>query len=278
MSTIQIPEFADKAKLYDWLIANKSLLINQKKSAIKYADPIGYAPSFLVEKEGSDIEVKSETIPDTAEKIKVRFVANTTKLFDSHGDVHIDQLWNKSLKETKDNYHVKEHEFNFEGVISDNVKVLVKQMNWTDMGINFEGQTQALIYDSIISKSDNQYMFDKYRTGKVKQHSVGMRYLKIDMAVNDDRYEKEFGIWEKYFDIIVNKDDVLNVGYFWAVTEAKHVEGSAVLRGSNWATPVLNIQQTKNEPPAGTHEKTEPGKSTLKASELIKFYQPSKHI
>jgi len=193
--------------------------------------------------------------------------------------VHIDQLWNKSLKENKDNYHVKEHAFNFEGVISDNVKVFVKQMNWTDMGINFEGSTQALIYDSVIEKDEqNAFMFDKYRTGKVKQHSVGMRYVKIDMAVNDDRYEKEFAIWEKYFDQIVNKDDVLNVGYFWAVTEAKHVEGSAVLRGANWATPVLNIQQTKEEPAPATPKKTEPAKPTLKASELIKFYQPQKHI
>lgn len=273
---ITIPDFADKSKLIDWLIANKSQLVAQKKSAIKYADAISYAPSFVAEK--SDEVIKSEAIPDTATKIKVRFVANTTKLYDSHGDVHFDQLWNKSIKETRDNFHVKEHDFNFEGVISDNVKVFAKQMSWHDLGFNFEGNTQALVYDSVIDKAESPYMFEKYRLGKVKQHSVGMRYVKIELAVNDDRYEKELGVWEKYFDEIVNKDDVLASGYFWAVTEAKHIEASAVLKGSNWATPTISIQQTKTEPPAGTPKKTEPVPTTLKASELMKFYQPSKHV
>lgn len=271
-----IPEFADKEKLVDWLIANKSALMAQKKSAIKFTDAISFSPSFLADKD--DAVIKSELIPDTATKIKVRFVANTTKLFDSHGDVHFDQLWNKSIKETKDNFHVKEHAFNFAGVISDNVKVFAKQMSWKEMGFNFEGTTQALVYDSIIDKDENPYMFERYRLGKVKQHSVGMRYVKIELAVNDDRYEKEFGVWEKYFDEIVNKDDVLAAGYFWAVTEAKHIEGSAVLKGSNWATPTISIQQTKTEPPLGTPKKTEPVPATLKASELRKFYQPTKHV
>jgi len=277
MKPLQIPDFADKSRLYDWLIENKSLLIAQKKSTIKHADAIACVPSFVSEK-SDEVTIKAEQIPAEATRLKVRFVANTTKLFDSHGDVHIDQLWNKSIKENKENFHVKEHAFNFEGVISDNVKVFVKQMNWHDMGINYEGQTQALIYDSIIDKSENPYMFEKYRLGKVRQHSVGMRYVKIDMAVNDERYEKEFGIWEKYFDLIVNKDDALATGYFWAVTEAKHIEASSVLKGSNWATPVLNTEQTKTEPVVTTPQKTEPVKSTLKASELIKFYQPIKHL
>ena len=276
---ITIPEFADKAKLVDWLISNKQSLIDQKKSAVKFADAISFMPSLISEKSGE--AVKSEAIPETATKIKVRAIINTTKLFDSHGDVHFDQLWNKSLKEGE-KYHAQEHEFNFRGIISDNVKALVKQMSWHELGINYEGNTQALVFDSIIERKASwplgTDMFEMYRQGKVKQHSVGMQYVKIDLAVNDERYEKEFGVWEKYFDEIANKDEVLNVGYFWAVTEAKFREGSAVLAGANWATPTQSIQQMKTEPAQTTPEKTEPAKSTLKADELIKFYQPQKHI
>ena len=270
---ITIPDFADKSKLVDWLVANKSALLAQKKSAVKNADAIIYQIDFVAEK--SDEAIKSEMISPEATRIKVRAIINTTKLYDSHGDVHIDQLWNKSLKETKDNYLVKEHNFSFDGIISDNVKAFTKQINWHDLGYNYEGQTQALVYDAIIDKDTMPDMFDRYRTGKVKQHSVGMRYIKIDLAVNDDRYEKEFGIWEKYFDQIVNKDEVLEVGYFWAVTEAKNIEGSAVVRGSNRVTPTQSIQQVKTEPIVKvTQEPVKP----LNIAELMKNYNPTKHI
>jgi len=247
---ITIPNYEDKEDLYDWLIANKGLLINQKKSAIKYADAISYMVPLVSEK--GDV-IKAEAIPATATKIKVRSIINTTKLFDSHQDVHIDQLWNKSLKENKDNYLVNQHNFSFEGIISDSVKAFVKQMTWAELGYGgFEGTTQALVYDSVIDKADSPFMFDKYKRGQVKNHSVGMRYVKIDMAINDDRYEKEKAIWDKYYSIIANKADVDQVGYFWAVTEAKNIEGSAVVKGSNFVTPTYSVAETKGQPLPGT--------------------------
>lgn len=269
---ITLPEFADKSKLIDYLVSNKSALLAQKKSALKLADSISHKLSFVAEK--SDEVIKSEMISTDATRIKVRAIINTTKLFDSHGDVHIDQLWNKSLKETRENFLVKEHNFSFDGIISDNVKAFTKQVSWNDLGFNYEGQTQALVYDAIIDKDTMPDMFDRYRTGKVKQHSVGMRYVKIDLAVNDDRYEKEFGVWEKYFDQVVNKDELLEVGYFWAVTEAKNIEGSAVVKGSNRVTPTQSIQQVKTEPTEVTQEPVIP----LDISKLMKNYQPTKHI
>ena len=271
---IQVPSFAEKRKLFDWLVANKSMLLTQKKSIVKHTDAVSHSSSLL--NEVSEEVMKSEAIPETATRIKVRFVANTTKLFDSHGDVHIDQLWNKSIKENKDNFHVKMHQFDFEGVISDNVKVFAKQMAWGDLGYAFEGQTQALLFDSIIDKAESPYMFEKYRQGKIKQHSVGMRYIKVDLAINDDRYEKEFELWQKYIDMIVNKTEVMEAGYFYPVTEAKLIEGSAVLRGSNYTTPTLTVQQVKQEPSNDTLD--EPARTTLNLDLVAKFYQPLKHI
>lgn len=268
-----IPEFPDIQKKLQWIVANKSMLIAQKKSTIKLADSISYSPFFVLNGKNEDI-VKAEPgiIADDARQIKTRLIINTTKLFDSHGDVHFDQLWNKSLSETKDHYHVKEHNFGFDGIISDNVKAFAKQMTWHELGFNFEGKTQALVYDSTIDKDETSRpeMFTAYQKGRVKQHSVGMRYVKIDLAVNDERYAKEFDVWQKYVDEIVNKQDVLDNGFFWAVTEAKNVEGSAVVKGSNWATPTFSIQQTKGKPDDSTFD--EPPKA-LKAEDLLKHYQ-----
>lgn len=259
------PDFQEKSELYDWLITNKSILVAQKKSIIKHADPV-FSVELISEK---GTACKADSIPADATQIKVKAVINTTRLFDSHEDVHIDGLWNKSLKETKDNYLVKQHDFTFDGIISDDVKVTAKIMKWTDLGYDFKGDTQALIYESVIDKSENPLMFDKYRQNKVKQHSVGMRYIKVEMAVNDDRYDKEYAVWEKYYDLIVNKADVDQAGYFWAVTEAKNIEGSAVVRGANFVTPTLSVTQTKNEPLKGTR-KVEPVNPLKRASELLK--------
>jgi len=272
---IAIPDFASQSKMIDWLIQNKSALVAQKKSVVKHADECSFVIEYISDK-GEATKADAGPLPEGTTKIKVRSIINTTKIFDSHGDVHIDQLWNKSLKDSNDFYLVKEHNFSFDGIISDNVKAMAKQYTWLELGFNYEGKTQALVFDSIIDKNEDQTgMFDRYVKGQVKNHSVGMRYVKIDLAVNDERYEKEYAIWQKYFDDIVNKDDVTMAGYFWAVTEAKIIEGSAVVKGSNWATPTQSIQQAKTEPLKDTPG---PVKSTLKASDLVKFYQPSKHI
>jgi len=266
---MNIPEFADKSELIDWLVVNKSSLIAQKKATIKYADACLASPVMLTEKGEA---TKAELIPATATKIKVRSIINTTKILDSHGDVHIDQLWNKSLKETRDHYLVKEHNFSFEGIISENVHAFAKQMSWAELGYTFEGSTQALVYDSVISKEDSPDMFERYRKGKIKQHSVGMRYVKVELAANDERYEKEKAIWDKYIDQVANKDAAIDQGWFFAVLEAKNIEGSAVVKGSNFATPTFSVEEKSQ---VGKPLEEEPEKSTTKldVNELLNSYK-----
>jgi hypothetical protein len=265
---LALPEFTDKEELIDYLVSNKSKLISQKKSVTKEADSI-----YVSDNEAVKFDLTS--ISNEAKQIKVRSIINTTKLLDSHGDVHLDQLWNKSLKEGKF-YLVQEHDFKFSGIISDNVKAFTKQLSWYELGINYEGKTQALVFDSLIDKEANPFMFDKYKNGKVNQHSVGMQYVKMELAVNDDRYDKEFAIWEKYFNEIANKQDALDLGYFWAVQEAKIIEGSAVVKGSNFVTPTLTTTQTKTQPEISTVK--EPIKITHNINDLMKFYTPKKHV
>jgi len=264
-----MPEFTDKASRIDWLIENKSKLMAQKKATIKHADAISASCAILTEKGET---VKSDASPD-ATKLKVRSVINTTKLLDSHGDVHIDQLWNKSLKESKEHFLVNQHNFTFEGIISDNVHAFVKQIPWSDLGYGgWEGSTQALVFDSMISKEDSPDMFDRYRKGKVKQHSVGMRYVKMELAVNDERYEQEKEIWDKYFPVVANKSEAEELGYFWAILEAKVIEGSAVVRGSNFATPTVSIEG-KSEPPQGTQGEPEQSTQKLDVTGLLNHFK-----
>lgn len=275
---ITTPKNLSGEKLIAWLVKNKSLLIAQKKSRIKEADAFSYAAPLFSDN-GSTIKAEAAVIPASATKLKVRSIINTTKLYDSHGDVHIDGIWNKSVKETKDNYLVNQHDFSFEGIISDNVHAFVKTYTWKELGFDYPGETQALVYDSVLTKEDAGDMFERYRKGKVKNHSVGMRYVKMALAVNVERYKDEFETWEKYFDDIANKEDAEAAGYFWAVTEAKNIEGSAVIRGSNFVTPTQSVRETKNifEPDQSTQNLSR-SKNTQTLAELNKLLSLTKQI
>jgi hypothetical protein len=240
------------------LISNKALLIEQKKSTMKYADAVGV--SFKVyEKQDSSKALTVEEIKDL-EEIYVKSVINTTNLLDSHGDVHIKGLWKKSLNESKNLFLLEQHKMDFDHLISDDVSAKAEEFEWKDLGYNYEGKTQALVFMTKISKSQHPKMFDRYAKGQVKNHSVGMRYVKLFLAVSDKRYKEENEVWEKYINEIANKEVAEEQGYFWAVTEAKAIEGSAVLLGSNFATPTIEVTAAKGtdieEPSNDTRKET----------------------
>lgn len=239
------------------LIKNKALLIEQKKSAIKYADAVGV--SFKVyEKQDSNKALSVEEIKDLNE-IYVKSIINTTNILDSHGDVHVKGIWTKSLKESRNLFLLEQHKMDFDHLISDDVSAKASDFEWSELGYDYEGKTQALVFVSKISKEHNTKMFERYAKGQVKNHSVGMRYVKLFLAVSDKRYKEENEVWEKYINEIANKEAAEDMGYFWAVTEAKVIEGSAVLLGSNFATPTIEITAAKgtdiNEPSNDTQRK-----------------------
>lgn len=101
---------------------------------------------------------------------------------------------------------------------------------------------EVLVYEAVIKKDRNEEMFKNYLNGWVLNHSVGMRYHKILFCYDSDdlEYSQNKENYDKYYDSIVNKEDVQ--GYFWAVLEAKNIEGSAVVKGSNFLTPVLSME------------------------------------
>jgi len=78
--------------------------------------------------------------------------------------------------------------------------------------------------------------------GSINQHSVGMQYVKIDLAVNDPEEEEEYATWNKYKDEVINLEKAEEQGFFWAVTEAKLIEISCVIAGSNELTPTLETK------------------------------------
>lgn len=259
-------EFNSKAELFKFLTENKDTLIAQKKSITKFADGFDFISNANSVFKKTDPIKANENIENPPDDLNVIAIINTTNLMDSHLDVHIPGLWKKSIKENKSIMHLQEHQMKFDKIISDGneLKAYTKKYTWKELGFDFNGTTEALEFNSKILKSRNQFMHDQYAKGYVKQHSVGMSYVKIILCINSEETyngaEKE--AWDKYIEQVINREAAEKRGYFWAVTEAKVREGSAVPLGSNYATPTLD--NNKLQPLKNTETKIEPSEDTRK--------------
>jgi len=268
---LEIPNLKGK-DLFEFLVKNEKTLIAQKKYDLKRADAFSFTGQ-VEDNRGHAVKANIGTLAGKTE-LNVTSVINTTNWYDSHGDVHIKGLWKKSLSEVKGLYLLQEHSMSFKGIISDEVQAYTKSISWKSLGVDADGSTEALVFNSLVRQGRNGYMFEQYRDGFVKNHSVGMRYVKLDLALNDEDYPAYKELWDKYIDGIANRADVEEMGYFWPVTEAKVVEGSAVPIGSNVITPT---QSVKNQPPAGTGATGAANRTRVKA-ELNKLLSLTKTV
>lgn len=265
MIQFQNMEFATKKELFKFLADNKDKLIATKRAELKKKDmPILINPTIVYDAKLKAKKESGEPIDATNLKsLKVVAIINTTNFLDSHMDLHLPGLWNKSLQENRMIMHLQEHEMDFDKIIADGkqLKAYTKPFKWSELGYDYKGETEALVFESEILKSRNPFMLNQYANGWVKNHSVGMYYAKMDMAINDEEMPNYFEAWNKYYPQIVNPEMADERGYFWYVLEAKCVEGSAVPIGSNSATPTLDV---KNEPLNGTHNILKPSGDTSK--------------
>ncbi|WP_347216682.1 hypothetical protein [Chryseobacterium sp.] len=245
-------QFATKGELYKALAENKGLLKAQKMVEEKHSDTVAY--SFAINEKKEAVKAGEIDI-DEVNVLDVKIVINTCNLFDSHGDVSIDSSWNRTVKNAKRILLLEAHKAQFDKIISDEIELKVEVISWKDLGFDYEGKTECLVFYARLRKERNPFMFEQYAKGYVKEHSAGLRYIQIDLAINSEaewnKEEKE--VWDKHYPKIANKEDVDQCGYFWAVIEQQIREGSAVVFGSNFVTPTLSV-----EPVSDTSTKQEP--------------------
>ena len=252
-------------------------LISQKRMHLKKKDCVTPMGCILLDDKGNAMK-ENVSLSELPDKLKVRVVINTTNIMDSHLDVHYPGIWKKSLSENSMIMHLQEHKQGFEYIISDqsDLKAYTKNYSWRQLGYDFKGTTEALVFDSTVKKLGQkprcEFMYEQYSKGYVRNHSVGMYYMKIVTCINEpdnEYYGAEFEAWEKYFPEVINQDFALEKGFFWLVKEAKVVEGSAVPLGSNYATPTLDNNLKSRETTHETSRQMDTGKTV---SELIKSF------
>lgn len=259
-------EFATKEDMFAELKANKDRLISLKKATIKESDPICLHiktdESQKADGEEGTIGYGSVIYP----------VINTTNFLDSHGDVHIDGLWDVSVKDQQGKvYYIINHDLMIGSVISypDDVEPMLQTLNWKQLGLDYQGTTQALIFKTTLKEYANQDAFRAIVAKKPLQNSIRMRYIDMALCIDDKRedYKQEKANFDKYIDRIANKDVALEEGYFWAITQAAiWKEGSAVLFGSNSATPIRYSDPSNDSQSTKELDPPQEQSSTIKKS------------
>jgi len=276
-----VKSFKSQQELFSYLVNEREEIFAQRKSMIKRAEG---TLSITMPTEHVEFSTNKAIKPvyendKEAGVLKRTIVANTYWYMDSHSDVHIgredamkDAIFSESIKNRAHKiFPTNQHDQSLDGKIGKTTNIYEAPISWRSLGIGKTGMTEALIAEAEIVQRKNPARFDDYLNDEIDQHSVGMVYLDQQLAINDeDNYPKEYAVYKKYIDKIGNRQAVEKQGYFFAVPKARLVEYSCVLAGSNDLTPTQPDESTgkqSNEPP-----------KALKASELIKFYQPSKHV
>lgn len=249
--------FATKKEEIDYLVKHNKEIIEFKKAVVKHTTPT------TTDKEScSTVKALSTSKEhDTDNVIKRTVIGNTYNWLDSHGDVHLEGTFGKSISERQNKiWHLHDHEQKITAKVGIPSRIYEEKVEWSDLGIKKAGTTTALMMDSDIRKDYNNLIFQEYKDGNIDQHSVGMYYVKIDFAVNDKEHKAEFKTWNDNIENIGNREKAEELGYFYAVKEAKLVEISAVLQGSNELTPTIEAkdiepeQSTQPEPEQSTHK------------------------
>ena len=245
-------DFDTKDALFDYLSANKDIIVANKKSQVMKSFEKGIGVHFFNLKQSNlPDEFKSEFDYDK----NYYLVVNMAGVLDSHEDLHVDGIWNKTSKDRQGkNYLVLDHELKVQStaVKKEYIKMLVKNLPYTAIGKSYKGRGDALIYEFDKTKVINPLAKEWLESGDDIQASVRMMYVDVEFAYDSNKaeYKKEKENYDKYINTIANKDEFEEIPYFTIVKQADNrYESSLVLYGSNSSTGILNTKDmTENEP------------------------------
>jgi len=249
------------------IVKNKKSIIKTKKQTPIYSEcQINKAATLQTK----GIGTKAAGESDDPNRLKVTIVGNTALWCDSHMDVLAVGSYSKSVNEQGANIpHLRDHIHTLEGKIGKTQKVYTEMIGVEDLGITSDvKQTEVLLMDSEVVKEWAPKIFQLYKDEEVKQHSIGLQYVRVILCANNPEYKDEFANWEEHYSKVINKEKIDERGYFWFVTEIKIFEISAVLFGSNEMTPTVSTEKNEDlTAPSGKKDTQEEEESPAPSSD-----------
>lgn len=222
-------------------IKNKREILKAKKDIplVKGA-PV---PSYINSK-------STATKADSGSRLVVEVIANLTNFMDSHNDVLLPGAYTKSINDNGTFPFLKDHNHSSEGIVALTEAVFTKQISAKELGYpsSMVKNVEALVFRAEPKANWDRKVYELYKDGGINQHSIGLKYVIIELAVNDPEDTEGFALWNKYIDQVINKEEVEEEGFFFPVREIKIFENSAVLFGANKLTPTLSVESQKSQP------------------------------
>lgn len=261
-------EYSSKEALFDDFRKNIDSIIDFKKSEIHKSCEKGLTVTCksLDLLKFSD-QLKGIKIDDGYYYIAV----NSTLILDGHEDLHLNGLWNKSVKEQQGkNYLVADHDLCIDKVIvrKEHIEMFTAKLPFALLGYEYKGETEALIYKIPKDKVIHERVKEWLDSGDSIEASVRMQYVTIEFAM-DSNAPEDITLkknYDTYLPMIANKDEFEYIPYFFVIKEAKNVrESSLVIFGSNPVTGAIS----NTEPSKDTPTKTDP---PLEQSQNKSFY------
>ncbi len=266
LKSIYFPKesFDTKEALFAKMRANVDSIIDLKKADIQKSC-----------EKGTSVTAKSLDLlkfTDQTKGIKIDdnfyyIAVNSTRILDSHDDLHIDGIWKRSIKEQQGkNYLCVDHELEIDSVVTKKayVEMFTAMIPFSLLGKDYKGDTETLIYKIPKNKVIHQKAKDWLDSGDEIEASVRMQYVTIEFAMDsnhpDDATEKQR--YDEFLPYIANQSDFEYIPYFFVIKEAKNVrESSLVVFGSNSTTGnILNTDSSKDiqdeqiDPPASSQK------------------------
>lgn len=234
-------------ELLNYLVKNKAELINQKKSMPIFSEACLTSPSIISgTTQGKMTVVKSIHEDEEVDKMEVRVVANTANWIDSHMDMLIPNSAKRSIDNRKGLIpHIHDHIHKITARVGEVKDILLSDLSFAELGIDGfgSGSAQSIVFITELIKSMNPVVFNQYKLGQINQHSIGLHYIDLALAVNSEDFKTELATWNEFFPQVINKEIAEQKGFFWVVKEIRLLENSAVLFGSNEITPTLDTEE-----------------------------------
>lgn len=226
---------------FKYLRDNEKALKAEKVASIKKTT--GYS-SF----EEVKISADKEAGENDADNLTIDIAANTCMYIDDQYDALAVGAATKSINENIGRgmiYFLKNHGRRTDDIVGDILEAGYKRVRMTINGT--EKDVDALVVKGCARRRRDAKTFDLYKDRLIKQHSVGIQYVKLSLAINDPTDTEHYKTWTATYDQILNKEVADELGFYWYVTEFKFYEVSAVLWGSNDLTPVIEPLESTRE-------------------------------
>lgn len=173
---------------------------------------------------------------DTTKRV-VTGISNMFYFFDSDWDVLIPGSTTKSITERGPQSNVpgkiKHALFHDLTKLPSKVQILDERKMPEGFGQYFETK--------MLNTNDGNDTLIKYQEGVYDNHSIGFRYLDIEMI------DEESDNWKKWLDQLINPEDAETAGFMFLVKEIKQYEFSTVAFGANALTPYLGVKAENKE-------------------------------